>query len=226
MQPQLDGLLQAVTQDVPGAEVVRPRVKGRVRLDEKLRMRPPETIEDYLAARVIVDRMDDADQVVDVLRQQGRIIRDSDFFHQPTRAGYRARHVQVELPNGMTAEVQIMPPEMHEAQMAAHPLYEGARTSGADLQMVAQANAEMRRLYRDGYRRYQARLRREGGLPEPPPSGGSPATPRGGGGGVSPAAPTPAEERVMGTVPDIGEDSLRVASCSLRHASVRRMPSA
>lgn len=126
-KPQVEAGLQKLAADLTGIRLAGVRVKGIERLHEKLADRPAETISDYLGARLWAESPSDVGAVVARLGEVGRIVQDSDFLSEP-RNGYRARHVQLELPNGMTLEVQIVPREIGEIQSATHVLYEQLRT--------------------------------------------------------------------------------------------------
>ncbi len=145
--------LNAATRDVPGAQVVgvrhkvldrtgRPNPAGLARLMQKVRQSEARGggahyIGDYLGGRVTVEDAAAADAVLERLERRGyRIVDDDDFTSDPvSRNGYRARHVQLETPDGTTVELQFMSPGMSAAQNdpSDHAIYEAIRDTSHPL---------------------------------------------------------------------------------------------
>lgn len=133
------------------------RVKGMERVQEKIESKyPPEEIGDYLGARVPVDSVADASVIVKNLSQMGRIISDRDFYENP-EAGYRSRHLQIELENGLSVEVQLPVKEMYEAQLQAHKQYNIFRNS-TDANAVRKAMLESESIFSEAWQKYQQRV--------------------------------------------------------------------
>jgi len=175
-EPVLKEALEAVVSEVPGSSLVGLRSKELVRLREKIVAgRPAQTISDYLGARVSVDRLDDVVAIVDGLRRAGRIVEDQDFLAAPNN-GYRARHVQLEMANGMTAEVQIVPREIAEVQEEAHGLYETLRSPTASEADVKAAQAAAEAMLTGVWGRFTERTQAEVPPPAVPPPPVTPPT--------------------------------------------------
>ena len=136
---------------------VKIRVKGRERLAEKIETKyPAEEVSDYLAARLPVDSIEDAAIIVKNLSRAGRVISDNNSYQNPV-AGYRSRHLQIELPNGLSVELQLPVKEMYEAQLKAHKKYNIFRNS-TDPNAVRKAMLESEDIFSEGWNKYQKRI--------------------------------------------------------------------
>src|SRR5438132_1077820 len=121
---------QAIVTDVfPRMNVARIRtVEGQVRtvklsdvrkpevVSTVLRGKPPQTISDYLAAQIAADSVPAKDRLIALLRKEFKVMNVDDKFLKGRRdkAGYPSANVQVQLADGNTAEVQIVPREVQE----------------------------------------------------------------------------------------------------------------
>jgi ppGpp synthetase/RelA/SpoT-type nucleotidyltranferase len=83
----------------------------------------PKDIADVLAGRIVV-KMDDVSQQMANLQKNFIVQETQDFFKTPSGWGYQGVNMQVRLPNGQLAEVQIHTPESLEVANKIHPLYE------------------------------------------------------------------------------------------------------
>lgn len=155
--PALSTDLRSITSDIPGARLRGVRVKGIARLEEKIAAgKPPATISDYLGGRIEVDSVGDANKVAAALHARYRVLDDENFLDRP-KIGYRARHLQVQLKNGLSAEVQLVPREIAQVQDEAHRHYEGLRSATATLQQHQAATAASARIFDAAWERFQAR---------------------------------------------------------------------
>ena len=128
-QESLDWLMRKAASGVDGVEFHASRIKGTPRLMEKIEQgRPAHTISDYLGSRLVVQHPQAIQAFVSELQKSAHILEDDDFLETPTPLGYRARHLQVVLPSGMSAEVQLVPEDILAVQDDAHHLYEEIRS--------------------------------------------------------------------------------------------------
>ena len=116
-----EGLLRHAA-EATGNEFVSVRVKDAPSLERKIETkgRPADTISDFLGGRIAVRDYREADRVVAELSRRRQILDDDNFFEAPRPDGYRARHVQIEIAPGFSAEVQLVPREIMEVQPRAH----------------------------------------------------------------------------------------------------------
>lgn len=160
-EPILTERLNNLVREVPGTQFIGARTKQAERLAEKLGSRPANTVTDYLGARIAVDKTDDAEKVIEAMKRQGleviEPLRDN-FFEAP-RSGYRAYHVQVKTPNGITAEVQIIPKEIAEVQSQAHKAYDVFRSPKVGLAEYQAAKAKSQEIFDKAWERYLARTK-------------------------------------------------------------------
>lgn len=130
--PELSQRLESAVGNVSGAKLdaVRPR-KGNERLVEKLTRegQPAATIPDYLASRVIVDSPKAHREAVAAIKKQfGDPVRDEDNFDEgDDKFGYRHHALQVQMSNGVTAEVHVVPKEIAAINADEHEDYKQAR---------------------------------------------------------------------------------------------------
>lgn len=162
-KPVFDTQLSSIVARTPGARIINPPgLSGsRVKLLEKLERkvgphRPAQTVSDFLGARVSVNTVDDADQVVRELQKIGKIVHDENFYQVP-KAGYRSRHVQVELPNGLTAEVQLPVPEVAAVQEKAHALYDKFKHGTGSVKEITAAQVQVQSIFDDAWAKYVKR---------------------------------------------------------------------
>lgn len=127
-KPQIESDFNSLANGIPGAKFEGARLKDLGRLNEKFANKEPSAISDYLGARFVADTPQAIDDLVAGL-QKNHVVREIDNKLAGGQGGYRAVHLQVESPNGLSYEVQIMPREMREAYNKAHPIYQKIRNS-------------------------------------------------------------------------------------------------
>lgn len=124
--PDLETRLSRITDSVPGAKFDRLRPqKGLERLQDKVADgKPPRTIGDNLAAQIVAPNVEAKNQLIARMRQEFAVLSVDDKFTEPRdKAGYPSTNVQVQMPNGGTAEVQIVTPEVQTITDQTHRLY-------------------------------------------------------------------------------------------------------
>jgi hypothetical protein len=125
--------LLAAIRDVPGAELAATRArKNPRRLQAKITQegQPAETVSDYGAAQIMVDSPRTKAAVVAAIRRAFPVLRVQDYF-QNGDPQYRYRHysMQLQMPNGSSEELQIVPREVMEANRDEHHVYKRARNA-------------------------------------------------------------------------------------------------
>jgi hypothetical protein len=125
--------LLAAIHKIPGAELAATRArKNPRRLEAKINQegQPAETVSDYGAAQIMVDSPQTKAAVVAAIRRGFPVLRVQDYFQNgdPT---YRYRHysMQLQMPNGASEELQIVPREVMEANRDEHHIYKRARNA-------------------------------------------------------------------------------------------------
>jgi hypothetical protein len=111
-----------------------PRVKSEMSIHRKVAKfkgrRSPATFSDYLGARVGVSRPEQVAEMLKDLESRGnRIIQKEDFIAEPKEetGGYRAVHVQVDIGDGFSAELEIVPGPIFQLQEITHLWYDVTR---------------------------------------------------------------------------------------------------
>ena len=134
--PELKQTLGQVEDQVPGAEVdgVRDekdpdRAQQKVDSDGK----PVETQTDLLAGRIAVDSPEAKEAAVQNIKDSAPVIDEEDNFDQgDPDYGFRSHTLQVASKDGSTsAEVQVVPKEIAEADDDTHKTYEEGREAEA-----------------------------------------------------------------------------------------------
>jgi hypothetical protein len=129
--PELHAALSALTQQVPGTKFDRLRPqKATDRLDQKVEdNNDPDTLSDYLGAQVAADTPQAKDAMIDALKKNFKVIEVDDEFltGRKDKAQYPSANVQVQLSNGLTAEVQIVPREVQDSTEQSHQFYKAGR---------------------------------------------------------------------------------------------------
>lgn len=161
--PDLKQKLQSVTKAVPGANVdgVREkkhpdRAKQKVENEDK----PANTVSDLLAGRIAVDSPEAKDQAVAALKSQAPVIDEEDSFQQgDPDYGFRSHTLQAVMPNGSSAEVQVVPQEIADADEDTHETYERGRQAEieGDTETANDAMAENRQAHDDAMQEFNAR---------------------------------------------------------------------
>lgn len=148
--PELRQALERTAFEVPGVQIFGVRAKhrrgsgavseeGLARIEEK-RTRPDapqplHTMSDFLGGRVWLDDGVRPEEVIERLEQKGwRVVQDDGAFKsraEPGRPGYRGRHLEVQAPNGLSAELQLVERRVGEVQEVGHLPYNILRTNRA-----------------------------------------------------------------------------------------------
>jgi hypothetical protein len=125
--------LAEVIRQIPGAMLAASRdAKNPHRLKEKIQQegQPAETVSDYGAAQITVDSPQAKDAVVAAVRKHFTVLREQDNFalgDQEYR--YRSDTLQLQMPNGASEELQIVPRPVFEANRQEHHDYKKARNA-------------------------------------------------------------------------------------------------
>jgi 2'-5' RNA ligase len=156
--PELHDRLAEIAGTIPGAQFERLRPqKSTDRAGEKVEEenKPPETVPDYLAAQVAADTPQAKDQLVAELKRNFNVLEVEDKFldGRPDKAGYPSTNVQIQMGNGLTSEVQIVPREVQDVSLDTHKLY----SKGRDAE-VRGDNAERDRWWGEAEKINQAKL--------------------------------------------------------------------
>jgi hypothetical protein len=125
--------LAEVIRQVPGAALVASRdAKNPHRLKEKITQegQPAETVSDYGAAQIAVDSPQAKNAVVAAVRQHFKVLREQDNFALGDGVyRYRSDSLQLQMPNGASEELQIVPRAVFEANRREHHDYKKARNA-------------------------------------------------------------------------------------------------
>jgi hypothetical protein len=125
--------LAEVIRQIPGATLAASRdVKNPHRLKEKIQQegQPAETVSDYGAAQIAVDSPQAKNAVVAAVRQHFTVLREQDNFALGDREyRYRSDSLQLQMPNGASEELQIVPRQVFEANRQEHHDYKKARNA-------------------------------------------------------------------------------------------------
>lgn len=129
--PTLVAGLKSAVAGIPGATLAGTRdEKNPERLAEKItgENQPAATVSDYGAAQISVDSPQARDQVAAAIQKQFPVVKtQDDFTHGDKDRGYRQLSLQVQMPNGVSQEVQIVPKEVYEVNKGEHSDYKKAR---------------------------------------------------------------------------------------------------
>jgi hypothetical protein len=125
--------LEEVVRNIPGATLAASRdAKKPARLAEKIERegQPAETVSDYGAAQIAVDSPQAKDAVVAAIKQHFTVLRQQDHFaFGDAQYHYRSYSMQVQMPNGASEELQIVPAPVLQANRAEHHDYKKARNA-------------------------------------------------------------------------------------------------
>jgi hypothetical protein len=133
---------------IPGATLAASRdAKNPRRLTEKIEQegQPAETVSDYGAAQIAVDSLPAKDAVVAAVKQHFPVLREQDRFALgDPKYHYRSDSLQVQMPNGASEELQIVPRPVLEANRTEHHDYKKARNAAMAGRTAAPARAAAR----------------------------------------------------------------------------------
>jgi hypothetical protein len=128
--PHLQRALLQLTDQIRGTRLARLRPeKNLVRAVAKVREgKPPETISDYLAAQIAVDSPRAEQQMTNMLRRNFHVVDvDAQMKGRSDKGGFASSNIQIEMPNGLTAEVQLVPREVQSTADKSHYFYTKGR---------------------------------------------------------------------------------------------------
>jgi hypothetical protein len=106
--------------------------KNPARLAEKIsgEGQPAETVSDYGAAQIAVDSPQAKDAVVAAVKQHFKVLREQDHFaFGDPQYHYRSYSLQLQMPNGASEELQIVPRAVFQANRVEHHDYKRARNA-------------------------------------------------------------------------------------------------
>jgi hypothetical protein len=125
-------LLQAI-RHIPGARLAASReAKSPARLAQKIdgQGQPAETVSDYGAAQIAVATPQAKEAVVAAVKRHFTVLRQQDnFISGDPEYRYRNCSLQVQMPNGSSEELQIVPQEVLKANRQEHHDYKKVRNA-------------------------------------------------------------------------------------------------
>ena len=131
--PAYQARLEEIIRPIQGAALAASRKrKNPSRLAEKIRGegQPAETVSDYGAAQIAVDSPQAKDAVVAAVKQHFKVLREQDHFaFGDPQYHYRSYSLQLQMPNGASEELQIVPRPVFEANRVEHHDYKRARNA-------------------------------------------------------------------------------------------------
>jgi hypothetical protein len=139
--PSYRAQLLAAIRNIPGARLTATReTKNPHRLAEKIEAQgqPAQTVSDYGAAQIAVDSPAAKDAVLAAMKKYFRVLRQQDDFAEgDAEFHYRSLRLQLQMPNGASEELQIVPGPVLDANPREHHEYKKARNAA-----IAGGNAE------------------------------------------------------------------------------------
>ena len=153
-------LLEAI-RHIPGARLAASRdAKNPARLAEKIagQRQPAETVSDYGAAQIAVVSPQAKDAVVAAVKRHFPVLRQQDnFAFGDPEYRYRSYSLQVQMPNGSSEELQIVPQEVLEANQQEHHDYKTVRNAELAGRNAGQARAAARAINDSAMERFNSR---------------------------------------------------------------------
>jgi hypothetical protein len=148
--PAYQAKLAEVIRHIKGATLAASRKrKNPSRLAEKIKGegQPAETVSDYGAAQIAVDSPQAKDEVLAAVKQHFKVLREQDHFALgDPQYHYRAYSLQLQMPNGASEELQIVPRPVFEANRQEHHDYKRARNAELAGRSAESATADARNL--------------------------------------------------------------------------------
>jgi hypothetical protein len=131
--PAYRARLAEIIRHIQGATLAASRErKNPSRLAEKIvgEGQPAETVSDYGAAQIAVDSPQAKDAVVAAVKQHFKVLREQDHFaFGDPQYHYRSYSLQLQMPNGASEELQIVPRPVFETNREEHHDYKRARNA-------------------------------------------------------------------------------------------------
>ena len=153
-------LLQAI-RHIPGARLAASRdAKNPGRLAEKIagQGQPAETVSDYGAAQIAVSSPEAKDAAVAAVKRHFPVLRQQDnFAFGDPEYRYRSYSLQLQMPNGSSEELQIVPEEVLEANRQEHHDYKKVRNAELTGKNAEQARAAARTINDSAMKRFNSR---------------------------------------------------------------------
>ena len=153
-------LLQAI-RHIPGATLAASRdAKNPARLAEKItgQGQPAETVSDYGAAQIAVASLEAKDAVVAAVKRHFPVLRQQDNFAVgDPEYHYRSYSLQLQMPNGSSEELQIVPQEVFEGNRQEHHDYKKVRDAELAGRSAGQARAAARAINDSAMERFDSR---------------------------------------------------------------------
>ncbi len=153
-------LLEAI-RHIPGARLAASRdAKNPARLAEKIvgQGQPAETVSDYGAAQIAVSSLEAKDAVVAAVKRHFPVLRQQDnFTFGDPEYRYRSYSLQLQMPNGSSEELQIVPKEVLEANRQEHHDYKKVRNAELAGRNEDQARATARAINDSAMERFNSR---------------------------------------------------------------------
>ena len=153
-------LLEAI-RHIPGARLAASRdAKNPARLAEKIagQGQPAETVSDYGAAQIAVASPQAKDAVVAAVKRHFPVLRQQDnFAFGDPEYRYRSYSLQVQMSNGSSEELQIVPQEVLEANQQEHHDYKKVRNAELAGRNAHQARAVARAINDSAMERFNSR---------------------------------------------------------------------
>ena len=155
-------LLEAI-RHIPGARLAASRdFKNPARLAEKIagQGQPAETVSDYGAAQIAVSSLEAKGAVVAAVKRHFPVLRQQDnFTFGDPEYHYRSYSLQLQMPNGSSEELQIVPEEVLEANRQEHHDYKKVRNAELAGRNEDQARATARAINDSAMERFNSRNR-------------------------------------------------------------------
>jgi hypothetical protein len=155
-------LLEAI-RHIPGARLAASRdFKNPARLAEKIagQGQPAETVSDYGAAQIAVSSLEAKGAVVAAVKRHFPVLRQQDnFTFGDPEYRYRSYSLQLQMPNGSSEELQIVPEEVLEANRQEHHDYKKVRNAELAGRNAEQARAAARAINDFAMERFNSRNR-------------------------------------------------------------------
>lgn len=156
-KPVFDNTINSIASSL-GGEAKIPGLKKIDRAAEKLIRETddgtgkpdPTQIRDLLRATVVVTQVQDVGKAIAAVRDKFQVVRVKNRFETPMVSGYRDVLINVRLPSGLEAEIQVNVPSMMKAKDVGHKLYSLTR-SLADQTAVQELDDLQRQLYGDAF---------------------------------------------------------------------------
>jgi hypothetical protein len=131
--PAYQAKLEEIIRHIQGAALAASRRrKNPSRLAQKISAegQPAETVSDYGAAQVAVESLQAKDAVVAAVKQHFNVLREQDHFaFGDPQYHYRSYSLQLQMPNGSSEELQIIPHPVFQANQREHHDYKRARNA-------------------------------------------------------------------------------------------------